>query len=143
MLNIWYYIGTSASYLFIVLPITGLLTILFPIPALHFRSKFKIFFSLLLITAFLSQFAVFGFVWGMGVTYVEQTGFIKIFTDLWPIIMLVLFVLMFMLSIYLQTKKLNQTPYQNIYFSLALYAALTITGPLYFLLVTLLDKLTT
>ena len=141
MLDIWYYIGTGASYIFIVLPITGLLTILFPTSALHFRNKFRVFFIFLLTVALLSQFAVFGFVWGMGLKYVERTDFIKTFTDMWPIVMLVLFVLIFMLSIYLQSKKLDRTSYQNIYFSLAFYAALTITGPLYFLLVSFLNKL--
>ena len=77
----------------------------------------------------------------MGMKYVEQTGFIKTFTDMWPIIMLILFILIFILSIYLQSRKLDRTPYQNIYFSLAFYAALTMSGPMYFLLVALLDKL--
>jgi len=141
MLNIWYYIGTGAYYIFIVLPITGLLTILFPTSALHFRNKFRAFFYFLLTIALLSQFAIFGAVWGMGMKYVEQTGFIKTFTDMWPIIMLIFFILIFILSTYLQSRKLGQTSYQNIYFSLAFYAALTMSGPLYFLLVALLDKL--
>lgn len=141
MLNIWYYIGTAASYVYVVLPITGLLLLLFPTSALHFRNRFRIFFYLLLTLALLSQFAVFGFVWGMGIKYVERTGFIKTFTDIWPFVMLVFFILIFLFSIYLQSKKIDRTQYQNISPGIAFYAALTITGPLYFILVSLLNKL--
>lgn len=141
MLNNWYYIGISATYIFIVLPFAGILTLLFPAFALHFRNKFRILFIFLLSIAVYSQFTIFGAVWSMGVKYTGQTGAIKVFTDGWPIVMLILFALNFLLSLYLQSKKLDRTPYQHIYFSLAFFAALTITGPLYFLLVNILDKL--
>lgn len=134
-MNIWYYVGSIAGIFFFILPVTGILALLFPRIAISFKNKFPRIYIFLFGIAVFAQLAAFWIVFGIGLKYVEDEGILGLLGGQAFLITPTLYLVVFLLSLYLQKRK------NIVSRNLAFYISLTLSVPLYLLLMEILEKL--